>query len=262
MGSHSVVRLNSAEAKKKFTKLLLNDIKALELMLQKGLIESDITRIGAEQELCLVNDEFGPAPNNLEVLELIKDSHFVTEIARFNIEANLDPLEFKSDCFIVLEKQLRKLLEKADSVAQKLNTRILMTGILPTLRKDHLQFEFMTPNARYEALNETMHEQRGSDFELHIMGIDELITSHNNILFEACNTSFQVHLQVMPDEFSDKYNWAQLIAGPVVAVAANSPLLLGKRLWKETRIALFQQSVYTRSSTNTNREQEPRVTFG
>ena len=212
-------------------------------MIEEGMIESGISRIGAEQELCLTDFEFSPATNNLEVLKAINDPHFVPEIAKFNIEANLDPQEFKKDCFLKMEKQLRTLLEKADKITQKKNTHIVMTGILPTLRKEHLQFEYMTPNPRYEALNETMKEQRGSDFEMHIMGIDELITSHSNILFEACNTSFQVHLQIDPSEFADKYNWAQLIAGPVVAISANSPLLLGKRLWKETRIALFQQSV-------------------
>ncbi|MBR9859625.1 CBS domain-containing protein [bacterium] len=262
MGSPSVLKLTSLEAKKRFTRLLLNDIKALEIMLNKGLIESGITRIGAEQELCLIDKEYSPSTNNLALLKAVNDAHFVPEIAKFNIEANLDPFEFKGDCFERMEKQLRKLLEKANKVADKTETRILMTGILPTLRKKHLEFEYMTPNPRYEALNESMKGQRGSDFELHIMGIDELITNHTNILFEACNTSFQVHLQIEPDEFTDKYNWAQMIAGPVMAVTANSPLLLGKRLWKETRIALFQQSVDTRSSTNIKREQEPRVTFG
>jgi CBS domain-containing protein len=81
-------------------------------------------------------------------------------------------------------------------------------------------------------------------------------------LLEACNTGFQVHLQVNPDEFVSKYNIAQAIAGPVLASAVNSPLLFGKRLWSETRIALFHQSVDTRKVGDHLRDSSPRVTFG
>lgn len=262
MGNHSVKQFTDPEAKKLFTKMLLNDIRALERMLDEGMVESGITRIGAEQELCLVDDHFSPKCNNTEILDAIADEHFVPELAKFNIEANLDPYELTGDCFEQLETQLRNLLAKAHRAAEDSDTKIILTGILPTLRKSHLQFDYMTPNPRYRALNDVMLAQKGGDFELNIMGIDELITRHSNILFEACNTSFQVHLQISPEEFAEKYNWAQLIAGPVMAAAANSPLLMGKRLWKETRIGLFQQSVDTRSSTSLKREQEARVAFG
>jgi CBS domain-containing protein len=262
MGDQAINQFTSPEARQKFTRLLINDIKALERMLDEGLIEKNITRIGAEQELCLVDAHFSPSTNNQEVLEAINDPHFVPELAKFNIEANLDPQEFDADCFVRMEKQLRMLLAKAHKAVSERDTKIIMTGILPTIRKEHLQFDYMSSNPRYKAIDDIIKMQRGSDFELHITGIDEMITSHNNILFEACNTSFQVHMQISPEEFTAKYNWAQMIAGPVLAVCANSPLLMGRRLWKETRIALFQQSVDSRSSTNIKREQEPRVTFG
>lgn len=262
MGNQSIKKFSDPEAKKQFTRMLLNDINALQRMLDEGLIEAGITRIGAEQELCLTDNNFYPKTNNIEVLEAIDDPHFVPEIAKFNIEANLDPQEFDADCFKRMEKQLRDLMKVAHKVTEDRDTKIVMTGILPTLRKEHLEFDYMTPNPRYKALDDVMKKQRGSDFELNIMGVDELITSHTNILFEACNTSFQVHMQISPEEFTEKYNWSQMIAGPILAACANSPLLLGRRLWKETRIALFQQSVDLRSSTNIKREQEPRVTFG
>ena len=262
MGNQDVKTFSDPEAKKKFTKLLISDIKALEKMLSSGMIEAGITRIGAEQELCLVDGQFEPADNNLKVLDGINDPHFVPEIAQFNIEANLDPLDFDEDCLIKMELQLRELMSKAHFSAEQLDSKIVMTGILPTLQKDNLQFSFMTPNPRYKALDEVIKAQRGSQFELNITGIDELFTNHDNILFEACNTSFQIHMQISPEEFTEKYNWSQMIAGPILAATTNSPLLLGKRLWEETRISLFQQSVDTRTSNNIKREQEPRVTFG
>jgi CBS domain-containing protein len=81
-------------------------------------------------------------------------------------------------------------------------------------------------------------------------------------MLESCNASFQVHLQVGAAEFAKMYNIAQVVTGPVLAASTNSPMLLGKRLWHETRIALFQQSVDTRASTMTVRERSPRVDFG
>ncbi len=86
--------------------------------------------------------------------------------------------------------------------------------------------------------------------------------THDSILFEACNTSFQVHLQIDPKDAIDMYNWSQMIAGPVLSVMTNSPILLGKELWSETRIALFQQSVDLRNQAHLLRGQKPRVSFG
>jgi CBS domain-containing protein len=84
---------------------------------------------------------------------------------------------------------------------------------------------------------------------------------HDSVLFEACNTSFQTHLQIDPEDFIPSYNWAQTISAPVLGVSTNSPLLFGRELWSETRIALFQQSIDTRQYTNALRDQQSRVTF-
>jgi CBS domain-containing protein len=111
-------------------------------------------------------------------------------------------------------------------------------------------------------LDQSLKEQRGEDFTLHIEGVDELSLKHDSILFEACNTSFQIHLQISPEEFVDRYNWAQVISGPVLAASVNSPILLGKELWSETRIALFRQSIDIRNTGNYIRERQPRVAFG
>jgi CBS domain-containing protein len=81
-------------------------------------------------------------------------------------------------------------------------------------------------------------------------------------MLEGCNTSFQTHFQVSPEEFPRYYNIAQVVAAPCLAAATNSPILFGKRLWRETRIALFQQAVDTRSSNLYLREMRPRVHFG
>jgi CBS domain-containing protein len=240
----------------------LNDVEAIDQMLQNNQIESGVNRIGAEQEFCLVDKYFKPSKNAMEVLEKVGDSHFTSELAKYNLEINLDPMELGGDCFSRMKAQLLELLGKAEEAANLLDERIILTGILPSIDFRAVQIEYMTPKPRYYALANIMSELRGDDFELNITGVDELILTHNNILFEACNTSFQCHYQVEPDEFTDRYNWAQMLSGPVLSVACNSPLLIGKQLWAETRIPLFQQSIDTRGKGFHLREREQRVTFG
>ena len=262
MGDQSVQSSGRLDDKNNFILHVLKDVKALELMLEKGLFEKGVERIGAEQEMCLVNERWKPAPVNLDILKEINDKHYTTELARFNMEMNMDPLVFKGNCLSKLENQLRSMIEKVDEVASDFNAKPILTGILPTIQKYDLDLHNITPNPRYKILSDMLLEFRGGHFELHINGTDELVTKHENILFEACNTSFQVHYQVEADEFVSRYNWAQAIAGPVLAAGTNSPILLGKRLWRETRIALFQQSIDTRKTEKVLRDKSPRVLFG
>lgn len=262
MGEQKLSIAKDPESRKLFLKYLLHDVEAIEQMLENKQFESGINRIGAEQEFCLVDKYFKPSLNGLEVLQKIEDAHFTPELARYNLEINLDPLEFKSDCFSKMEHQLNHLLKKAEDAAADIKEKVILTGILPSIDYRAVQMEYMTPRKRYEALADIISELRGGDFELSIIGVDELMLSHSNILFEACNTSFQCHLQIEPHEFTDMYNWAQMLSGPVLSVSANSPLLLGKQLWAETRIALFQQSIDTRGKGYHFREREQRVTFG
>src|SRR5436309_3316436 len=79
---------------------------------------------------------------------------------------------------------------------------------------------------------------------------------------EAACTSTQFHFQVAPDDFASYWNASQAIAGAQVAVGANSPYLFGRRLWAETRIALFEQATDTRPDELKAQGVRPRVWFG
>ncbi|MCB0371772.1 MAG: CBS domain-containing protein [Muricauda sp.] len=262
MGEHIAKSNFDEQERKVFVQHLIDDVRALEKMIGEGLIEDDIVRIGAEQEMCLINHEYRPSPRSLEIIKDIDDSHFTTELASYNLEANLDPYKLENDCFKRMENQLDALLEKAKKKAGDHGAKILLTGILPTISREELGMDYMTPIPRYYKLNDILKAWRGDDFSLRIKGADELSLHHDSVLFEACNTSFQLHLQIPPNDFAKSYNWAQAISGPVLSMACNSPLLLGKELWRETRIALFQQSLDTRKWTKAVKEQVARVGFG
>ncbi|MEX0884578.1 MAG: signal transduction protein, partial [Cyclobacteriaceae bacterium] len=262
MGEQKVNTAYNISERKRFLRNLIRDIEALDQMIREGKIEKNIQRVGAEQEFALVNKHFKPSKNGPLIQKKLDDGHFASELALYNLEFNLDPVELGNQCFVKIERQLRKALKKADEIASSFGDAVILTGILPSIDLRSGQMDFMTPNPRYYALDEIIKELRGQDFELNISGVDELILAHTNILFEACNTSFQCHLQVTAEEFVDQYNWAQMISGPILAVCTNSPLLFGRELWAETRIPLFQQSIDIRSKGYHLKEKEQRVSFG
>ncbi|MDT8341996.1 MAG: CBS domain-containing protein [Longimicrobiales bacterium] len=252
----------TSDAFRQFTKAILRDLQALEVMLDRGMIESGVRRIGAEQEVFLVDQGCRPAPVGVEVLERL-GAPFTSELARFNLELNLAPLLLRGDVFSTLEARLNAHLARAQEAAAAEGARVALAGVLPTLTKSDLRIENITPRQRYYALNDAVGRMlKGQPYRLRIEGTDELHVEHDSVMLEACNTSCQVHLQVSAEEFAPLHNVAQAVTGPVLAAAVNSPLLFGRRLWSETRIALFQQSLDTRSPSLEMRELSARVRFG
>jgi CBS domain-containing protein/gamma-glutamyl:cysteine ligase YbdK (ATP-grasp superfamily) len=262
MGKDILTIMKNPGQKQEFMRHLLNDLKALEYMLKNDLFEKNITRIGVEQELDFVDKDFNPAPIAMEVLEELDVEYLTTEYAKFNLEINVDPMELKGKVLSELSQDLLEKLNKVTRSAKKRGCDIILTGILPTLRRNHLSMDNLTPNPRYETMLDVVNKSRGKNYEFHIKGLDELITRENPTIFGGSFTSFQIHLQENPAEIVSQYNWAQAISGPILASAVNSPLFLKKRLWQETRIALFQQTTDTRKPYENHKQENARVQLG
>lgn len=248
-----------------FTRAVLNDLQALEQMLSEGRFEPGRHRIGAEQEYFLIDAVGRAAPAALSVLSRLgrkPDHNYTTELGLFNLEANLPVYDFTGDCLSRLERDLHRHTQRAREAAELEDAELALAGILPSLRKSDLTLAQMTPNPRYQALNDALLQRSGGRLRVHIKGTDELEVEHDNIMLEACNTSFQVHFQVPAEDFVRAYNLAQALTAPVLACAVNAPLLLGKRLWHETRVALFQHSIDDRGDVQRARGKRPRVRFG
>jgi gamma-glutamylcysteine synthetase len=251
------------ERQREFMAAILDDVRALEYLLDHNLFESNVRRVGAEQEMFLVDEAWRPARGVLQVLERLDgDPHYTTELGQFQLEVNCAPQVLAGDGLGLLHEQLDLLVEKARKAAGEAGMAIVLMGILPTMQKGDLGLDAMVPSARYMQLNKIVTSLRGGKFEVAIKGLDELVLDHDSVMVEACNSSFQVHLQVAPDEFARMYNLSQVLAGPLMAVSANSPIVFNRRLWAETRIALFRQAVDTRKNKSLLRETEARVSFG
>lgn len=265
MGTQTVSTFDDIEQRQNFIRSLLNDIRSLEYMLEHDWFESGITRFGAELEMVLVdNTTLKPKNIAMDVINKMKKHKWLeTEIAQFNLEINLTPREMCKGNFALMEKEIQSRLKTLDKVLDSEDASYVLTGILPTIQKFHLDMENLTPRKRYLMLLEALKQLHlNNDFELKIFGIDELFVKHDSPFLEAANTSWQVHLQVEASEYVKMYNIAQALAGASTAIGANSPLVFGKRLWHESRIAMFEQALDTRNTSEHMREQSTRVSFG
>jgi CBS domain-containing protein/gamma-glutamylcysteine synthetase len=262
MGEQNVRQNIDQVERQAFMKSLLEEVQALETMLSKGMIESGERRIGAEQEMFIVNRAFKPALRALDLLERIGDDRFTHEIGLFNLEANLSVQQMTGGALRAMEEEAQEIYRIAREKAAEVGCDIALVGILPTLSRENLGLDAMVPTVRYKALNDALRGLRGDDFQFTINGIDQLTVKHDNVMLEACNTSFQVHFQTGPQTFAKHYNIAQAITGPLLAAAVNSPILWGRRLWHESRIAVFEYSIDARSEAHQARGLKPRVHFG
>src|SRR5918993_1531120 len=227
-------------------------LDALARMLTESRFDFNRPMAGLEIELNLIDDDFQPAMRNAEVLAAIADPSFQTELGRFNIEINVAPRQLSGGGFTSFEESVRKSLNDADTRAYEAGSKLVMIGILPTLRAEHVTLDSVSQNPRYTLL----------DLQIVIDGVERLQMFSDTIMPEAACTSTQVHLQVSPDDFAGYWNAAQAIAGIQVAVGANSPFLFGHQLVAESRIPLFEQSTDTRSEELKTQGVRPRVWFG
>jgi gamma-glutamyl:cysteine ligase YbdK (ATP-grasp superfamily) len=231
-------------------------------MLRESRFETEPRQVGLEIELNLVDLDGMPSMSNLAVLEAIADPQWASELGRFNLEINVPPRQLTGDALSSLENDVSSKLAVAAARAEDTGSRLMMIGILPTLRQADVTDDAMSANPRYRLLNEQMIAARGEDMRISIDGPERLLTHVDTIMPEAACTSVQFHLQVSPEAFGSYWNAAQAVAGIQVALAANSPFLFGRELWRETRIPLFEQVTDTRPEELQQQGVRPRVWFG
>jgi hypothetical protein len=250
------------EDRARYRQKIRRSLDVFASMLREARFEFERPLTGMEIELNLIDERADPAMRNAEVLSAIADPDFQTELGQYNVEINVPPRRLAGEENADLERTLRASLNSAEQRARTVGAHMVMIGILPTLRREHMTADALSANPRYALLNEQIFAARGEDLDIRIDGIDRLAVTTDTIAPESACTSTQFHLQVSPDEFAAYWNAAQVIAGVQVALGANSPLLFGRELWRETRIPLFEQATDTRSEEIRAQGVRPRVWFG
>lgn len=246
-----------------FNLKLDEETKYLKSLFDGNQFSDGDASFGIELEGWIVDENMLPSPSCNEFLEKLNEDQIVPEISRFNFEINSSPMDLQGDCFTDLHNELKGLWAKCVGAAKSTGTSPLLMGTLATLRKDMLKLDYISSQNRYSVMNEQILKFRDhKPFHIHIEGRDKLEFEMDSVLAECAATSLQIHLKVSQESAKSFYN-ASIIASPfMVAVSANSPYLLGKELWDESRIAIFQQSVSIPSYTSPKGNLIERVTLG
>ncbi len=252
----------SREDRRTYRDKVRRSLGVFACMLRQGMFDASPAQVGLEIELNLVDSRGTPSMRNADVLKAIASPAWATELGQFNLEINVPPRRLDGDGLAGLEREIRASLNAADARARTVGSRLVMTGILPTLREQDVDGIFMSANERYRVLNEQVFAVRGEDMRIAIRGAEEVLTYCDSITPEAACTSAQLHLQVTPEDFANYWNAAQAIAAVQVALAANSPFLFQRQLWHETRLTLFEQATDTRPEELKEQGVRPRVWFG
>lgn len=262
MGQSLKNNMFTAEHYGTFHNRLEQELDLLKQSLEDPQFDQDVASMGAELEMYLADSDWLPTPKNQWLLDECNNPLLQPELNQYNLEFNLAPVLAAGNSLSQLQHQLDTQLNELRSKCYQTQTRIIPIGILPTLDKRHLSRHYLTNRPRYNALSQQLGALKGSAFEVNINGLDALKMKSDEVTLEGANTSFQVHLRVPVSRFVDTFNAAQLVTPLALALAGNSPIFLGQRLWQETRIALFKQSIDSRMRDMTQWRQPARVSFG
>jgi hypothetical protein len=262
MGSDVPAIIVSQQDRRAYREKVRQCLDVFARMLRESRFETEPQQVGLEIEVNLVDEAGLPAMKNAEVLGAIADPAWASELGQFNMEINVPPEPMSGDALAQLEDRVCRSLDHAGKRAQQAGSRLVMVGILPTLRQGDVGVQAMSPSPRFRLLNEQILAARGEEMRISIEGAEQLLTHVVTITPEAACTSAQLHLQVSPESFACYWNAAQAVAGIQVALAANSPFLFGRELWRETRLTLFEQATDTRPEELREQGVRPRVWFG
>jgi hypothetical protein len=245
----------------RFAERLEECLAALGQLLERPGFGTGPATVGAELELFLIDGAARPLPANQAIRAAVADPRVGVELDRFNLELNATPVRLAGQPFAALGGELNILLDRVADAARHHAGRPALIGILPTLRPTDLGPGVMTDVPRYRALDSGLRRLRQDRFRIRIAGDDPLELASDDVALEGANSSFQIHLRVDPADFTRTYNAVQLATAPALAVSGNSPTFLGHRLWEETRIAVFKQSVDDRGRLEPRRR-PARTTLG
>ncbi len=238
-------------------------VTTLQRMVDGGWFVAHEDTIGMEVELDLVDPLGRPRLVNDAVLARLGRADMQQEFGQFNVELNLAPRRLQGRVLHDSERDLADVLDRCRTRIEGLGARLVAVGMLPTLSAEQLTVERVSGNPRYALLCRRMRAARHGPFHVRIIdGCEPVEFSTDSVAPNAATTSLQLHLRVPPDRFAAYYNAAQTIAGAQVAVAANSPYLLGRQAWQETRITLCEQLLDTRRRSEVRAGAPARVRLG
>lgn len=222
---------------------ILRDFERTERLLKSEKMQGKSGEyVGVEQEIQFVMEDGLAAPIADKISSALEGESYEHEFSRFTFEIILPPTEFSNNVLERVHSDLFHHLSRVRDASLSVNAQPVLISLLPSLRPSDLLSSAITQSPRYAVLQHVRSRLRGPRFNYSINGLDRFSLHGDDSLLAGAFTSLQLHWQIAPNTGAAEYNWAQLIAAPCLAAAAASPILLGRRLWHESRVPLFQQT--------------------
>ena len=157
-----------------FESRLQSETRQLESWITERKLSSEGAKFGFEMELWMLDQQLRVSPSIEEFLGNADDAQMVSELAAFNLELNGEPTPAGPRAARHLHQRAEDSWQRAVRRGAELDMRVVMIGILPTLRQQDVCFANMSPMQRYRALNQqVMRMRRGSPLEIDIQIIKQ-----------------------------------------------------------------------------------------
>ncbi|MGI9298502.1 MAG: hypothetical protein ACR2QC_11495 [Gammaproteobacteria bacterium] len=203
--------------------------------------------LGCEVESCLAGADGLPAPESANFMEYFSNDNGYYEMTKYNVEFEIAPCALGGAPFSEMYDALEHTRRHAARCADMVGANAILCGILPSFAAAHFSADMITDRLHFRTLEKQLRKLNcGRPFAVNIGYGDGLRFEADNLSVEGAATSLQIHLSVAETESAAFYNAAQIAAAVTVGVAANSPFFMGKQLWAETRVPLFEQIMYER----------------
>jgi hypothetical protein len=220
------------------TNLLQADTKSFLQMARNGQFSSDEMHIGWEFEVNAINQDGSPDFHAADkILSAKNQTNFSIqgEFGRHNAEINGMPISLASKKpFSQMTNDQNEALRYLD----RLGLRAFGSGIFTSIQLDNcgelcrsfnrdlMQKSINPHKPRYQALLDCWERHVGPTKNLDFSLYGPLIV--HSCAMESMIASFQIHLQINPEQAADALNIAAMISGPTQSPFVSSPRMFGK----------------------------------
>ena len=219
------------------------ETELLEQWFVEHLFQPDTFNAGAEIEFLLLDQHYQLLPKNQMIIDKVNTPGIIAEAGASQLEINTRVLHRSGSFLSDLYEDISAKWNKCRVVAEEQGYHLALIGSMPNAATDVIRKDYTTKTPDYDLMSEFIRKYHGPrPLMINLKGGKEhLALCPESLSLEGLICSFQLHLEISEEMGADAYNIVQQITAPVLALSSNAPYFLGKNVWTESRIGVFEQ---------------------